>query len=92
MKKLYKVVSVTDKNGKVDQSRIDAIKDICESMTGELLYPELVKPGSCLFLLWNNDSGKMMRTSEIESIESKVGWMKVITKNTIYELEAASES
>ena len=87
MKKLYKIVSVTDKNGNVDHRRIAAIKDICESMTGEILYPEMVRPGNCLCVLWSNDSGKMMRTSTIESVEVNAQRIKVTTRNTIYELE-----
>lgn len=87
MGKLYKVVSVTKKNGDPDLDRIARIKEICENMTGKILYPEFTKPGSCLCLLWDNGSGKMMRTSMVESIESKVGLIKVTTRNTIYELE-----
>lgn len=87
MKNLYKVVSVTDKNGKIDQERINAIKDICESMIGEIVYPEHVIPGNRFCLLWSNDSGRMMRTSSIESVESNDKMMKVVTRNTIYYLE-----
>lgn len=87
MKNLYRIVAVTNKNGKSDQDRIDAIKDICESMIGEIVYPEYVIPGNCLCLLWNNDTGRMMRTSSIESVESNDKRMKVVTRNTIYYLE-----
>ena len=88
MRNLYRIVLVTDKNGEVNQERIDAIKDICESMAGEIVYPEHVIPGNCLCLLWNNDTGRMMRTSSIESVESNDKRMKVVTRNTIYYLEA----
>lgn len=87
LRNLYKIISVTDKNGEVDQERIDAIKDICDSMTGEIPYPDYVSPGNCFCLLWDNDSGRMMRTSSIESVESNDKRMKVITRNTIYILE-----
>lgn len=78
---------MTDKNGKTAQDRIDSIKNICESMIGEVLYPEYVIPGNCFCLLWDNDSGRMMRTSPIESVESNNKGMKIITRNTIYNLE-----
>lgn len=87
MKKIYKIVSVTDKNGNVDHERISAIKDICESMAGEILYPDMVRPGNCLCVLWDNHSGRMMRTSVIESVKSNDKRIKVTTRNTIYELE-----
>ena len=87
MKNLYKVVSVTDKNGKIDQERINAIKDICENMIGEIAYPEHVIPGNRFCLLWSNDSGRMMRTSPIELVESNDEYIRVITQNTVYELK-----
>lgn len=90
MKNLYRIVSVTDKHGEADQDRIDAIKNICESMIGEVLYPEYVIPGNCFCLLWNNNSRRMMRTSPIESVESNNGKMKIITQNAIYELKILS--
>lgn len=42
LRNLYKIVSVTDKNGKIAQDRIDSIKNICESMIGEVLYQSML--------------------------------------------------
>lgn len=86
-KNLYKVISVTDREGNIKQDAINEMREICDSLVGEILYPEFVKEDYRLCLAWNNDSGRMMRTSLIESVDKENGYMKIVTRNSIYELE-----
>ncbi|WP_143322843.1 hypothetical protein [Clostridium sp. HBUAS56010] len=84
---MYKITNVTDRNGNVKHDAIKEIIELCPDMTGEILYPEFMKPGNRFCFLWNGDSGRMMRTSLIEDIEEDGNVLHVTTMNTEYWLE-----
>lgn len=90
-KKLYKIISVTDKEGNIKQDAIDQMKEICADMVGEVVFPELIKAGTRFCLLWNNDSGRMMRTSLIESFDESNLELEVVTRNSVYTLRDVSD-
>lgn len=87
----YRIVNITDKNFNVKHNFIEQIKQSHPSMSGEILYPDCLMPGTFLMLAWNDCSGKMLRTSRIEKITGKVvsgdQYLTIITKNSIYTLE-----
>ncbi|GEM_PF-3640485 len=58
---------------------------------GEVLYPELIGVGTRFCLLWNNDSGRMIRTSLIESFVENNRELVVVTRNSVYRLEEVCE-
>lgn len=85
---MYKITKVTDKEGNLKISSIEQIKDICPEMTGEILYGDLGQQvGSRFCFLWSGDSGRMMRTSPIESISETDKIIHVSTMITEYWLE-----
>lgn len=84
---MYKIVRITDKDGNDKTDFFKEMKECHPNMSGEILYPELIRVGGCFCLLWNDDSGKMLRTSAIEKYENDNGNVKVVTRNSIYCLE-----
>ena len=84
---MYKIVNVTDRDGNIKQAFIDELKNVHPDLSGEILYPELTKAGGHLCLLWNDDTGKMLRTSTIEEYVANGNTIKVVTRNSIYYLE-----
>lgn len=84
---MYKIIGITDKKGHFKTDFFAAMKSYHPNMSGEILYPELIRVGGCFCLLWDDDSGKMLRTSAIEKYENDNGKVKVVTRNSIYYLE-----
>ncbi|MEY8352511.1 hypothetical protein AALB39_04050 [Lachnospiraceae bacterium 54-53] len=84
---MYKVTNVTDRNGNVKHEAIKEIMELCADMTGEILYPEFMKPGNRFCFLWSGDSGRMMRTSLIDDFVEDGNVLHVTTMNTEYWLE-----
>lgn len=85
---MYKIINITDILGNIKYNDIENIKKNCSiDMIGTILYPETMKEGTRLCFLWNGDSGKMMRTSLIESIEEKGNILCITTINSKYYLE-----
>lgn len=84
---MYKIVSITDKEGNSKDDFFNEIQSVHPSMSGEILYPELVKVGTHFCLVWNDDTEKMLRTSTIENYENDGDKVEVVTRNSIYVLE-----
>lgn len=84
---MYRITKILDKNGHSKDDYFKEIKTHHPSMSGRILYPELIRVGGCFCLLWDDDSGKMLRTSTIEEYENDHGKVKVVTMNSIYYLE-----
>lgn len=87
----YRIVNVTDKDFNVKQDFIEQMKKSHPSMSGEILYPDCLMPGTFLMLVWDDCSGKMLRTSRVEKITGKIisgdQYLTIITRNSIYTLE-----
>ena len=87
----YRIVNVTDKDFNVKQDFIEQMKMSHPSMSGEILYPDCLMPGTFLMLVWDDCSGKMLRTSRVEKITGKIisgdQYLTIITRNSIYTLE-----
>lgn len=84
---IYKIVSITDREGNSKTDFFNEMKSVHPSMSGEILYPELTKVGTHFCLLWDDDTDKMLRTSTIEKYENNGDNVEVITRNSIYVLE-----
>lgn len=87
-KDLYKIVSVTDKNGNVKKDAIVQMKEVCSSLIGQVLYLGTYKAGDRFCMLWNNDSDRMLRTSPLEcELKNENNNIVVTTRNSIYYLK-----
>lgn len=84
---MYRITKILDKNGNSKDDFFAEMKACHPKMSGEILYPELIRIGGCFCLLWDDDSGKMLRTSAIEKYENDNGKVEVVTRNSIYYLE-----
>lgn len=84
---MYKITKILDKNGNSKDDYFAEMKSCHPNMSGEILYPELIRVGGCFYLVWDDDSGKMLRTSTIEKYKNDNGKVKVVTMNSIYYLE-----
>lgn len=84
---MYKIVMVTDKNNNVKHEWMDELKSYHPNMEGEIVSPELIDLRCCFCLAWNDNSGKMLRTSRLENYEDNGNSLKVTTKNSVYYLE-----
>lgn len=84
---MYKIINVTDKEGNIKQEFINEIKSVHPNLSGELLLSESPIVGKCLYFVWNDNSGKILRTSTIESYNNNGDIIQVTTQNSIYYLE-----
>ena len=89
---MYKITSVTDKEGSVKQEFIDDMKaKHGEELLGDFIYYEHMKnylehkPHCCF--IWADNSGKMMRTSRVQSMSEWDNKIKVVTENSVYVFE-----
>ena len=91
----YRIINVTDKELNIKQDFINQMKQLHPCMSGEILYPDCLMPGTVLMLAWNDCSGKMLRTSRIEKITGKImfgdQFLTITTRNSIYTLEKIKE-
>ena len=85
--KIYRIVNITDREGNVKQDFIDELQLIHTELVGEILYSELIKAGCHFCFVWNDDTGKMLRTSTIEDYFNNKDTVKVVTRNSIYYLK-----
>jgi hypothetical protein len=84
---MYKIINVTDKSGVVKLTALEDIRSICPDMTGEIIYKEFMQVGNSFCFVWSGDSGRMMRTSPIESFSESGKKLHITTMNTEYYLE-----
>ena len=84
---IYRIVNITDREGNDKTDFFNEVKSIHPNMSGEILYPELTKVGTCFCLLWDDDTDKMLRTSTIENYQNDGDKVEVVTRNSIYVLE-----
>ena len=89
---MYKIISVTDKSWNIKQDFIDDMKaKHGEELLGDFIYYEHMKNNienkpSCCFE-WADNSGKMLRTSYVESVSEYDNIIKVATRNSVYVFE-----
>lgn len=84
--KLYKLVSVTDKQGK--PSYVYEVVKSQHSLYGILPNLKNVRAGGQLIFRYNDSSGLELRTSTLSSISESVGGRVVaVTQNSIYTFE-----
>lgn len=84
---MYKIINVTDRKNNVKHDFINELKSVHPNLSGDILYPELIQTGGHFCFVWNDDSGKMLRTSTIEEYENNGNTVKVVTRNSVYYLE-----
>lgn len=84
---IYKIVSITDREGNSKDDFFNEMQSVHPSMSGEILYPEYTKVGGHFCLVWDDDTDKMLRTSTIEKYENDGDKVEVVTRNSIYVLE-----
>lgn len=87
-KDLYKIVSVTDKSGNIKIDSMSQMMEVCSSLVGEVLYLGTYEAGDRFCMLWNNGSGRMLRTSPMEcALKNENNHIVVTTRNSIFYLE-----
>ena len=93
---MYKITNVTDKQGVVKKEFINDMKSKHgDELLGDFIYYDYMKSNiehkpSCCFE-WADDSGKMMRTSYVESVTEYDNIIKITTRNSVYEFEKVEE-
>ena len=95
---MYKITNVTDRQGVVKQDFIDDMKlKHGEELLGDFIDYQCMKFWSdanygisCGFE-WADDSGKMLRTSKVESVAEYGDTIKIATRNSVYEFEKVEE-
>lgn len=89
---MYKIVSVTDKSGNVKLDFIDDMKSKHgDELLGDFVYYDYMKNNiehkpSCCFE-WADNSGKMLRTSWVDSMSEWDNKVKIATMNSVYVFE-----
>ena len=89
---MYKIVSVTDKHKNIKQDFIDEMKiKHGEELLGDFVHYEYMKNNieykpSCCFE-WDDNSGKMLRTSRVQNISEGDDKIKIVTENSCYVFE-----
>lgn len=92
---MYRIVSVTDKNGKLKNDFMDKMKAAHPSLEGEILNEDLLQSNMFLGDLrfkWNDDSGKMLATSYVTDCERTEDKLVVSTMNSVYTLELVKDN
>ena len=89
---MYKIVSVTDKSGNVKWDFIDDMKSKHgDELLGDFVYYEHMKNNienkPCCYFEWADNSGKMLRTSWVESVSEYDAIIKIATRNSVYLFE-----
>ena len=84
---IYKIVSITDREGNSKTDFFNEMKSVHPNMSGEILYPKLTNEGGFFCLVWDDDTNKMLRTSTIEKYQNDGDKVEVVTRNSIYVLE-----
>ena len=86
-----KIVMVANRDGSVKEEFLKELQETHPDMTGECIINPTIGKG--LLLDWDDDSGKILRTSKIvELTESKAeNALVIITENSIYDCEMIGE-
>lgn len=84
---MYKIISIKDKNGVEKTDFYNELQAIHPNMSGEILCPEWIRVGGHFCLIWDDDTGKMLRTSTIEKYIDSGDIIEVVTRNSIYTLK-----
>lgn len=82
-----RIVKIKDADGSVNQKKYDDMKMLHPTMSGEWIYTYGIEENGPFCLLWDDDSGKMLRTSSVKDVARTESHMTVYTKNSIYELD-----
>lgn len=86
-----KIIMVSNQNGRIKEEFLKELQETHPDMTGECIVNPTI--GKRLLLDWEDDSGKILRTSEIiELTENKdKNALVIITENSIYDCEVIGE-
>lgn len=86
-----KIVMVSNRDGSVKEEFLKELQKTHSDMTGECIVNPTIGKG--LLLDWDDDSGKILRTSKIvELTENKdKNALVIITENSIYDCEVIGE-
>jgi hypothetical protein len=89
---MYKIVSVTDKSGNVKLDFIDDMKSKHgDELLGDFVNYEHMKNNlenkPCCCFEWADNSGKMLRTSRVDSMSEWDNKVKIATMNSVYVFE-----
>ena len=87
---MYKLISITDKQGVEKVEFMNELKANHPNMMGELEIKEMID--EVFLFYWDDDSGKMLKSSEIEKYEEIDGEeCRITTMNNIYEFVRVEE-
>lgn len=86
-----KIVMVSNRDGSVKEEFLKELQETHSDTTGECIINPTI--GKRLLLDWEDDSGKILRTSEIvELTENKdKNTLVIVTENSIYDCEMIGE-
>ena len=85
----YKLIHATDKLG--NDKSLSEFESAHPSMTGEAynfdMFKDSVKMGNkpCFMFIWDDDSNRVLRTSNVEKVIESDNGFKIVTMNSIYE-------
>jgi hypothetical protein len=78
---MYKIIKAMSKDGTDKLPEMEKLHSLC----GELYI------NNCVFFIYDDDSGKMMRTSTVENVTMVDKYIMVTTRNTEYCFEKVEE-
>ena len=83
----YKITKVTDRQGVPRTEFLAELKSNHPDLTGYITWPNNFSLFRSLIFEWDDNSGKMLRTSNIEKIVGRLFGFEIMTRNSIYTLE-----
>ena len=86
-----KIIMVANRDGSVKEEFLKELQETHSDMTGECIINPIVGKG--LLLDWDDDSGKILRTSKIVELAEKKdeNALVIVTENSIYDCEVIGE-
>lgn len=86
-----KIIMVSNQNGRIKEEFLKELQETHPNMTGECIVNPTIGKG--LLLDWDDDSGKILRTSKIVEIVEKKNKnaLVIITENSIYDCKVIGE-
>ena len=87
----YKLIHATDKLG--NDKSLSEFESEHPSMIGEAynfdMFKECVDMGNqpCFMFIWDDDSNRVLRTSNVEKVIERNNGFTIITMNSVYEFE-----
>lgn len=86
-----KIIMVANRDGSVKEEFLKELQETHPDMTGECILNPTIGKG--LLLDWEDDSGKILRTSKIAELVEKKDKKKlvIVTENSIYDCEVIGE-